>query len=150
MQQFSIYSPVSLNGTIGGSYPNPLLDREAAEALMLTASECQELGIIDAVVPEPEGGSHNSPKDAATALQISIMKNLAEISKLSQSKLLKARYKKFRQMGELTPYAQEAMNQEVELLMNISAASRRRRGGRTQRKAASEEQVPEAVATSIE
>jgi acetyl-CoA carboxylase carboxyl transferase alpha subunit/acetyl-CoA carboxylase carboxyl transferase beta subunit len=150
MQQFSIYSPVSLNGAIGGPYPNPLLDREAAEALMLTASECQELGIIDAVVPEPEGGSHNNPRDAATALQVSIMKNLAEVSKLSQSKLLKARYKKFRQMGELTPYAQEAMNQEVELLMNISAASRRRRGGRAQRKAAPEEQTPEALTTVTE
>jgi acetyl-CoA carboxylase carboxyl transferase subunit beta len=142
MQQFSIYSPVSLNGTIGGSYPNPLLDREAAEALMLTASECQELGIIDGVVPEPEGGSHNSPRDAATALQVSIMKNLAEVSKLSQSKLLRARYQKFRQMGELTPYAQEAMNREVELLMNISSSSRRRRS-RAQRKIASEEQTPE-------
>jgi acetyl-CoA carboxylase carboxyl transferase subunit beta len=142
LMQFSIYSPVSLNGTIGGSYPNPLLDREAAEALMLTASECQELGIIDGVVPEPEGGSHNSPRDAATALQVSIMKNLAEVSKLSQSKLLRARYQKFRQMGELTPYAQEAMNREVELLMNISSSSRRRRS-RAQRKVASEEQTPE-------
>jgi acetyl-CoA carboxylase carboxyl transferase subunit beta len=150
MQQFSIYSPVSLNGTIGGPYPNPLLDRAAAEALMLTASECQELGIIDAVVPEPEGGSHNSPRDAATALQVSIMKNLAEVSKLSQSKLLKARYRKFRQMGELTPHAQEAMNQEVELLMNISAASRRRRGIRTRRKTASEEPTAEALATATE
>jgi hypothetical protein len=53
-------------------------------------------------------------------------------------------------MGELTPHAQEAMNQEVELLMNISAASRRRRGSRTQRKKASEEPTAEALATATE
>jgi acetyl-CoA carboxylase carboxyl transferase alpha subunit len=149
MQQFSIYSPVSLNRTLGGTYPDPLLDREAAESLMLTAADCLELGIIDAVVPEPPEGAHTNPREAATALQAAIIKHLSELSKLSQSKLLKRRYRKFRKMGELSPYAQEAMNQEVELLLNISSATRRR-GRRSQRKKASEEVSPEARASVVE
>ena len=53
MQQYSIYSPISLNRTIGGSYPDDhMLDREAAEVLMLTARDCLDLGIVDLVVPE--------------------------------------------------------------------------------------------------
>jgi hypothetical protein len=103
------------------------------------------------VVPEPEGGSHTNPKEAAIALQIAIMKHLAEMSKASQSKLLKRRYKKFRQMGELNAYSQEAMNREVELLMNTSLASRRRsRAGRAPRKKAPEEEASEAQVSIIE
>ncbi|MFQ6030188.1 MAG: carboxyl transferase domain-containing protein, partial [Dehalococcoidia bacterium] len=120
MQQYAIYSPISLNRNLGGPHPNHMLDREAAEALMMNAEDCVELGIVDAVVPEPEGGSHANPREAANALQILILKQLAEVSKLSQGKLLKRRYQKFRQMGEKTPYSQEAMDREVELLMNIS------------------------------
>jgi acetyl-CoA carboxylase carboxyl transferase alpha subunit len=40
MQQYAIYSPITLNHNLGGSYPDHKLDREAAEALMLTAGDC--------------------------------------------------------------------------------------------------------------
>ncbi|MCH2506454.1 MAG: acetyl-CoA carboxylase carboxyltransferase subunit alpha/beta, partial [Dehalococcoidia bacterium] len=54
MQQFAIYSPITLNNNLGGSYPDHRLDREAAEALMLTAGDCVELGIVDGIVREPQ------------------------------------------------------------------------------------------------
>lgn len=145
MQQYSIYSPVSLNHTLGGPYHDPMLDREAAEALMLTAPDCLALGIIDGVVPEPEYGAQANPKEATLSLQISVIKEFTQLSRLSQGKLLKQRYKKFRQMGELSPYSLEAMNQEVELLMHISSdPRRRRRGGRAARKTAPEGGAAEA------
>ena len=74
MQQFAIYSPITLNNNLGGSYPDHRLDREAAEALMLTAGDCVELGIVDGIVPEPPSGSHTNPKEAALALQSSLLK----------------------------------------------------------------------------
>ena len=145
MQQYSIYSPVSLNHTLGGPYHDPMLDREAAEALMLTAPDCLALGIIDGVVPEPQYGAQANPKEATLSLQIAVLKEFAQLSRLSEGKLLKQRYKKFRKMGELSPYSLEAMNQEVELLMHISSdPRRRRRGGRAPRKTAQEEGAPEA------
>ena len=139
MQQYAIYSPISLNRTPGGSYGDPELDREAAEALMLTAQDCLELGIIDAIVTEPEGGAHNNSRNAATALQSAIVRQLAAVARLSQSKLMNARYKKFRQMGEKSAYSQEAMDREVELLLKISTTPRRADArGRSRRKRAAE------------
>jgi acetyl-CoA carboxylase carboxyl transferase subunit alpha len=100
MQQYAIYSPISLHHTVGGPSRERYLTREAAEALMLTAGDCRELGIVDLVVPEPVGGSHNDRRQAATELELAIYKHLAEASRLSTSKLLKQRYRKFRQMSE--------------------------------------------------
>ena len=125
MQQYAIYSPLSRYRTRGGPPDDPELDREAAETLMLTARECQELRIIDAVVPEPAEGAHTSPREAATMLQYAVTRQLAAAGKLSGTRLLNARYKKFRQMGETTAYSQEAMDREVDLLLRISATARR-------------------------
>ena len=151
MQQYAVYSPISLNHTLGGSYHDHLLDREAAEALMLTSRDCLELGIADQVVPEPEGGSHTDPREAALILLGAVFKQLVALSKLSQSKLLKRRYQKFRRMGERSDYSQEAMNREVDLLMNItSATGKRSRGGRGQQKKASGDESPEARVSAAE
>ena len=135
MQQFAIYSPITLNNNLGGSYPDHRLDREAAEALMLTAGDCVELGIVDGIVREPQSGSHTNPKEAALALQTSLLKELAGLSKLSQGKLLKQRYQKFRRMGERSNYSHEAVNREVELLRGISTGEPAPgRNGRVQKK----------------
>ena len=151
MQQYAIYSPISLNRHLGGPYPNHMLDREAAEALMLTARDCLELGIADQVVAEPESGSHTNPREAASAVELAVAKQLAELSKLSTSKLLKQRYQKFRRMGEKSAYSQEAMNLEVELLMNIAAdGTRRGRLVRAQKRKAREERSAEVAVKAEE
>lgn len=135
-QQYSIYSPISLNHHLGGPFPDHMLDREAAQALMLTAQDCIELGIGDLIIPEPEGGSHTDPKEAAANIQMALAQQIDELSKLSPNKLLKRRYQKFRRMGEQTAYSQEAMGLEVELLINITADGER--SGQLVRRKASE------------
>ena len=140
MQQFAIYSPISVNHTLGAAHHDHMLDREAAEALMLTAHDCLELGIADEVVPEPDGGSHVDPHEASAVLQTAILANLYQLSKMSEGKLLKRRYKKFRSMGEGSGHSQEAMNREVNLLMSITSGDepperpsrKRRKKGRTE------------------
>ena len=140
MQQFAIYSPISVNHTLGAAHHDHMLDREAAEALMLTAHDCLELGIADEVVPEPDGGSHVDPHEASAVLQTAILANLYQLSKMSEGKLLKRRYKKFRSMGEGSGHSQEAMNREVNLLMSITSrdepperpSRKRRKKGRTE------------------
>lgn len=148
MQQYAIYSPIARNRALGGPYGDPELDREAAEALMLTAKDCLELGIIDAIAPEPAGGGHNNSREAAAFLQANLVRQLAAVSKAAPAKLLNARYKKFRQMGEQSAYSQEAMDREVELLLKITAQPRRRGDSRAARKKAAEpppEALPEPV-----
>ena len=151
MQQYAIYSPISLNRHLGGPYPDHLLDREAAEALMLTAQDCLDLTIADQIVAEPEGGAHTNPREAANNVQLAVAKQLAELSKLSTSKLLKRRYQKFRRMGEKSAYSQEAMNLEVELLMNIAAdGTRSGRLVRSQKRRDREEHPAEIAVTREE
>ena len=122
MQQYAIYSPISLHHTVGGPSRERYLTREAAEVLMMTARDCQELGIVDQIVPEPPGGAHNDPREAANDLEYCIYKHLAETGRLSTGKLVKQRHRKFRQMGELNPFAQEAIQQEVAALMRMQLA----------------------------
>ena len=81
MQQYAIYSPISLNHSLGHDYHDYMLDREAAEALMLTAHDCLDLGVADEIVAEPEGGSHNDPRGAGAALQTAILKQINQLSK---------------------------------------------------------------------
>ena len=52
---------------------------------------------------------------------MAILANLVQLSKMSQGKLLKKRYQKFRRMGEGSGHSQEAMSREVELLMSITS-----------------------------
>ena len=123
MQQYAIYSPISMNRYFGNNYPEEqTIDRQAAETMMLTAQDCEYLGIIDHVIPEPEMGAHDNPREASRDMQLALTKTLTRLSKQSENKLLKNRYKRFRKMGELSTYSQEAMDREVELLLNISTA----------------------------
>ena len=149
MQQFAIYSPISVNHTLGAAHHDHMLDREAAEALMLTAHDCLELGIADEVVPEPDGGSHVDPHKASTDLQTAILTNLFQLSKMSEGKLLKKRYKKFRRMGEGSGHSQEAMNREVNLLMSITSGDEPpKRPSRNRRKKGRTEEPAEAQVSS--
>ena len=123
MQQYAIYSPISMNRYFGNNYPEEqTIDREAAETMMLTAQDCEDLGIIDYVIREPGLGAHDNPREASRILLLALTKTLALLSKQSENKLLKNRYKRFRKMGELSTYSEEAMDREVELLLNISTS----------------------------
>ena len=149
IQQYAIYSPMSVNHTLGAAHHDYMLDREAAEALMLTAHDCLELGIADQVVPEPEGGAHVDPREASAILQTAILTNIVQLSKMSQGKLLKKRYKKFRRMGESSGHSQEAMNREVNLLMSITSGDARpERPSRKQKRKGRAEEPAEVQVSS--
>ena len=149
IQQYAVYSPMSVNHTIGNAHHAHTLDREAAEALMLTAYDCQELGIADEIVPEPEGGAHVDPREAASVLQNAILTNIAHLARMSEGKLLKKRYHKFRRMGEGSEHSQEAMGREVNLLMSITSGDAPpERASRRQKKQGGAEEPVKAQTTS--
>ncbi len=72
---------------------------EAAEALKLTADDLMRLGVVDEVVPEPEGGAHRDHDTAAANLGRALRRSLKKALELSTDDLLKARYAKFRMLG---------------------------------------------------
>jgi len=72
---------------------------EAAEALKLTARDLYKLGVVDEVVPEPQGGAHRDYDLAAANLSTALRQNLTKLLELPIEQLLKKRYKKFRELG---------------------------------------------------
>ena len=71
----------------------------AAEALRITGSDLQQLGIIDLVLKEPSGGNHWAPLQAAETLKQAILAQLEELRSVPEAELLDRRYAKFRRMG---------------------------------------------------
>ena len=72
---------------------------QAADALQLTAGKLKELGIADAIVPEPLGGAHRNHDEAAKLLGDAIAAQLEELNKQSGEELKAGRYDKFRAFG---------------------------------------------------
>jgi acetyl-CoA carboxylase carboxyl transferase subunit alpha len=75
---------------------------EAAEALKLTAQDLMGLGVVDEIVPEPEGGAHRDPDLAAANLGTALRQNLERLFAFSIEELLRTRYEKFRKLGKFT------------------------------------------------
>jgi acetyl-CoA carboxylase carboxyl transferase subunit alpha len=99
MMEHSIYSVIPPEGCAAILWRDPTKGKEAAEALQITSDAALKLGIIDEVIPEPLGGAHRNVDLAARNLKSAITKHLNELEKLSISKLLDQRYRKFRCMG---------------------------------------------------
>jgi len=72
---------------------------EAAEALKLTAHDLMRLGVVDEIVPEPEGGAHRDHDLAAANLGAVLRRNLKRALETPIEELLKERYAKFRKLG---------------------------------------------------
>jgi acetyl-CoA carboxylase carboxyl transferase subunit alpha len=103
MQEHSIYSVISPEGCAAILWRDAGEARKAAAAFKPDAAHCIALGVIDAIVPEPEGGAHNDPDDAALRLKEAISTALAEIAHLDPGERRKARRAKYRRLGILAP-----------------------------------------------
>ncbi|MBM5783389.1 MAG: acetyl-CoA carboxylase carboxyltransferase subunit alpha [Cyanobacteria bacterium K_DeepCast_35m_m1_288] len=79
----------------------------AAEALKITAPDLLKLGIIDDIIPEPSGGNHWAPRQAAETLKAALLRHLGELQALSETELTDQRYTKFRRMGRFLEAGQQ-------------------------------------------
>jgi acetyl-CoA carboxylase carboxyl transferase subunit alpha len=100
MMENSIYSVISPEGCAAIMWRDATKKELAAEAMRITAPDLQELGCIDDIVPEPEGGAHRDHEAAANLLDASWQKHLAELKKMPTAALLASRYYKFRNMAQ--------------------------------------------------
>ena len=99
MFENSIYSVISPEGCASILWRDRSRSQQAADALRLTAADCLELGIVDAILPEPVGGAHRDPEAAARALGEAVSRHLAELGSLPPHELVARRRAKFRGMG---------------------------------------------------
>jgi acetyl-CoA carboxylase carboxyl transferase subunit alpha len=96
----SVYSVISPEGCASILWRDAAKAEVAAEALKITARDLKDLGIIDEIVPEPEGGAHLDAEASATLLGVVLKETLRELSQLTMRELLDRRYEKFRRMGQ--------------------------------------------------
>jgi acetyl-CoA carboxylase carboxyl transferase subunit alpha len=101
MLENSIYSVISPEGCASILWRDAAKAELAAEALRITAKDLSELGIVDEIVSEPEGGAHTDHEAAAQLLEPVLVRALDELSAKSVPELLERRYAKFRRMGQL-------------------------------------------------
>lgn len=100
MSQYAWYSVISPEACSSILFKDPAQAPRLAEALKLTSRDLMRLGVIDAVVPEPLGGAHRDPAQAAHHLEQYLAKALRELRRKPLEQLLSSRYEKFRRMGE--------------------------------------------------
>jgi len=100
MLENAFYSVISPEGCASIMWRDASKKELAAEALRITPEDLLALGLIDEIVPEPEGGAHRDYKGMAEILDAVLTRSLAELRPLSTKELLARRYEKFRRMGQ--------------------------------------------------
>jgi acetyl-CoA carboxylase carboxyl transferase subunit alpha len=100
MMENAIYSVISPEGCASIMWRDSSKKELAAEALRITASNLKELGCVDAIIAEPEGGAHADPDGAAKLLSTALEHHFAEIKSLPVKELVASRYDKFRKMAQ--------------------------------------------------
>ena len=101
MMEFAYYSVISPEGCASILWRTGEKAPEAAEAMKITAKHLRALDVIDDIIPEPLGGAHRDPGEAANNLERHIVRTLRELKRVSLETLLASRYERWRRMGKV-------------------------------------------------
>jgi len=99
MFEHAVYSVISPEGCASILWRTADKAADAAEAMRVTASDLQALGVVDRVVDEPLGGAHRAPEEAIGSLKAAILEELDGLAKLGRGQLLDQRRAKFLAIG---------------------------------------------------
>ncbi|NEN89260.1 MAG: acetyl-CoA carboxylase carboxyltransferase subunit alpha [Okeania sp. SIO3H1] len=99
MLEHSVYTVASPEACAAILWKDAAKASQAADALKITSWDLKNIGIIDRVIPEPNGGAHANPLQAAENLKKAIISNIEELTRISSQERRKQRYQKFRSIG---------------------------------------------------
>jgi acetyl-CoA carboxylase carboxyl transferase subunit alpha len=99
MQENAMYTVISPEGCAAILWRDAGEKVKAAAALRPDAANCLQLGVIDAVVPEPPGGAHSDPDEAARLLGEALQSSLEDLLRVPGAELRRARRDRFRSLG---------------------------------------------------
>ena len=99
MMEYAWYSVISPEACSAILFKGNEGAPQLADSLRLTSQNLRQLGVIDAIIPEPLGGAHRDPHTAAHNLEQYIAKSLRELKRFKIENLLERRYEKFRSLG---------------------------------------------------
>ncbi len=95
----AVYSILSPEGFASILWKDSSRAQEAAEVMKLTAADLLRFGVIDDVLPEPEGGAQEDPAAVMQTTRDYLSAQIGALCKLETNELLQRRYDKFRKMG---------------------------------------------------
>ena len=93
------YCVISPEGCASILWRDRAMAPQSADALKLTARDLIELKVVDEVIPEPLGGAHRNPEEAAKNIRVVLQKHLAILTKKTPTQLQADRFAKYRAMG---------------------------------------------------
>jgi acetyl-CoA carboxylase carboxyl transferase subunit alpha len=99
MQENAIYTVISPEGCAAILWRDAGEAKKAAAAFKPDAVHCLELGVIDGIVPEPDGGAQTNHDEAARLLGESLQEALEDLESVSADDLKRRRRAKFRSLG---------------------------------------------------
>ncbi|MCC6634429.1 MAG: acetyl-CoA carboxylase carboxyltransferase subunit alpha [Chitinophagaceae bacterium] len=93
---YTVISPESCSSILWRSWDKKEI---AAEQLKLTATDMHGFGLVDEIVPEPDGGAHWNYDKAAEILKQHIINALNEYKNISANERINNRIAKYEKMG---------------------------------------------------
>jgi acetyl-CoA carboxylase carboxyl transferase subunit alpha len=99
MLEHAVYSVISPEGAASILWRDPARSKDAAAALKITAQDLKKLGVIDEIIPEPQGGAHRLPAKAIANVSDAIERTLKSFSGVSAEVLRTQRREKFLGIG---------------------------------------------------
>ena len=100
MLEYSIYSVISPEACSSILWRTPDETERAAEAMGISSSRLNELGLIDEIIEEPLGGFHRNPDETYISIKKSIINSLQAIESIEPEKLLEQRRARYKAIGE--------------------------------------------------
>jgi acetyl-CoA carboxylase carboxyl transferase subunit alpha len=99
MLENAVYSVASPEAAASILWKDGTRGAEAARAMRITATDLLAFGIIDGIVPEPEGGAHTDYAAAAQALRTALEAQLSELETVAIDQLVEQRARRYRGIG---------------------------------------------------
>lgn len=99
MLEHSVYSVAAPEASAAILWRDSSKAADAAKTMRITAQDLHEMGIVDAIVPEPDGGAHLDPENTVRRVGDLLMNSLEELSAIPTQTLLDQRYQKYRVIG---------------------------------------------------
>jgi acetyl-CoA carboxylase carboxyl transferase subunit alpha len=99
MLQYSTYFVISPEGCATILWKSSDHKAAAAEAMGVTSSRLEELGIVDQTIAEPLGGAHRDMKGMAERLKTELLMQVDRFNHMDMDELLERRYRRLMSHG---------------------------------------------------
>ena len=99
MLQYSTYFVISPEGCANIIWKSSEFAPQAAEAMGVTSSTLEKLGIVDTTIEEPLGGAHRNIDQMAASIKAYLTEQLSTLGGMDVERLVEARYQRLMAYG---------------------------------------------------